>query len=145
MPDRYYQEYGPIRRRRATGDLAPDDPPPAVAALPEVEPTPLTRSRRASREESRQRRRRRRAPLGLLLLVLIGVAGFLALPYAMNLFAGDRAIDGVSLQGRSIAGMRRDEIRAMLEQRYGPFLQTPLTISFENRTWTPTLDQLGVS
>src|SRR5690349_10071541 len=101
MPDRYYQEYGPIRRRRATGDLAPDDPP-AVVALPESEPIPLAHLQRSSREAIRQRRRRRRAPLGLLVLVLIGVAGFLALPYAANLFAGDRATDGVSVQGRSI-------------------------------------------
>src|SRR5262245_42925397 len=100
MPDRYYQEYGPIQRRRASGDLAPDDPPPAVAALPEIEPAPLARPQRSSRQEIRQRRRR--SPLGLLLLVLIGVAGFLALPYAVNLFADDRAIDGVSLQGRPI-------------------------------------------
>jgi hypothetical protein len=139
MADKYYQEYGPISRRRAAGTLAEDEPQ-LEAASPEVAPLPVARpSRRRV-----ARRRRGRGLLSLLLLVLVGVGVFLALPYAVNVFAGDRAMDGVSLQGRSIAGMNRDEIRAQMEQRYGAFLRAPVTITFEGRSWKPTPQQIGL-
>jgi vancomycin resistance protein YoaR len=143
MADKYYQEYGPISRRRAAGTLKDQDGPAddrqMVIAPPEIAPPPARSARR------RLRARRRRGLFGLLLVVLAGAGAFLALPYAANLFAGDRVMDGVSLQGRPIAGMGRAQVRAALEQRYGAFLSTPLTLTFESRSWTPTLDQLGVS
>ena len=106
MADKYYQEYGPISRRRAAGTLSDEEPQPDSAPLPEIEPLPLERPTR----RRVARRKRGGGLLGLLLLVLAGAGGFLALPYAANLFAGDRAMDGVSLQGRSIAGMSHAEI-----------------------------------
>jgi vancomycin resistance protein YoaR len=140
MADKYYQEYGPISRRRAAGTLSDEEAQLDVAPPPEIAPLPLERpSRRRI-----ARRKRGRGLLGLLLLVLVGAGGFLALPYAANLFAGDRAMDGVSLQGRSIAGMSRAEIRALIEQRYAAFLSAPVTITFEGRSWTPTPQQIGL-
>jgi vancomycin resistance protein YoaR len=140
MPDKYYQEYGPISRRRAAGTLSDEEPQLDSGPLPEIEPLPLERPTR----RRIARRKRGGGLLGLLLLVLAGAGVFLALPYAANLFAGDRAMDGVSLQGRSIAGMSRAEIRALIEQRYAAFLRTPVTITFEGRSWTPTPQQLGL-
>jgi vancomycin resistance protein YoaR len=140
MANKYYQEYGPISRRRAAGTLQTDDPLDDVRPQPEIEPLPIERPSRRRLE----RRSRRRGLLGLLMLVLVSAGGFLALPYAANLFADDRAIEGVSLQGQPIAGMGRAEIRALLDQRYAAFVRTPVTITFEGRSWTPTLDQLGV-
>jgi vancomycin resistance protein YoaR len=139
MADKYYQEYGPISRRRAAGLLEGDEPPDENAP-PTLAPPPERPALRGV-----ERRRRRRGLLGLLLLVLLGVGAFLALPYAANLFDDGRAMEGVSLQGQPIAGMDRAEIRAALEQRYGGFMRAPVTITFEGRTWKPTLDQLGVS
>jgi len=139
MGDKYYQEYGPISRRRAAGTLSDEEPQFDSAPQPEIEPLPLERPTRR-----RIARRKRGGLLGLLLLVLAGAGVFLALPYAVNLFAGDRAMDGVSLQGRSIAGMSRAEIRALIEQRYATFLRAPVTITFEGRSWTPTPQQLGL-
>lgn len=133
MPDKYYQEYGPISRRRATGELLPDQPPP------EREPP---RDPRPPRPTRRRARRKRRSPLGLL-LVVCAAAFALALPYAASLFADGRAATGISVQGQPIGGMERDDIHAMLEQRYGPFIRAPLTITFEGRSWTPMLEQLG--
>jgi vancomycin resistance protein YoaR len=141
MADKYYQEYGPISRRRAAGTLTSDDPQLEAAPAPEIEPLPLERPTRRRLE----RRRRGRGLLWLLLLALAGGGVFLALPYAANLFADGRATDGVSLQGQPIAGMGRAEIRALLEQRYGAFVRAPVTISFESRTWKPSLEQLGVN
>jgi vancomycin resistance protein YoaR len=134
MPDKYYQEYGPISRRRATGTLGSDEPPP------ELEPTPLPTPARSERRQQR----RRRSPLGILLFTIVIAAVALALPYATNLLASGRVMDGVSLQGQPLGGKDRDAIRSLLEQRYAAFLRSPLTLSFESRTWTPTLDQLGV-
>src|SRR5215212_8452384 len=129
MADKYYQEYGPISRRRVAGTLRDDETQLDPTPPPEIEPLPLERpSRRRF-----ARRKRGGGLLGLLLLVLAGAGGFLALPYAANLFVGDRAMDGVSLQGHSIAGMSRSEIRALIEQRYAAFLQAPITITFEGR------------
>ena len=141
MADKYYQEYGPISRRKAAGTLSDEAPQLDSAPLPEIEPLPLERPTR----RRIARRKRGGGLLGLLLLVLAGAGGFLALPYAANLFAGDRAMDGVSLQGRSIAGMSHAEIRAQIEQRYAAFLRAPVTITFEDRSWTPTPQQIGLS
>jgi vancomycin resistance protein YoaR len=141
MADKYYQEYGPISRRRADGTLSDDDPSAAATPAPEIAPLLLERPVRRRIE---RRKRRRGGLLGLLLLVLAGVGVFLALPYATNLFAGDRAMDGVSLQGRPIAGMSRAEIRDLMEQRYATFLRAPITITFEERSWTPTPEQIGL-
>jgi hypothetical protein len=78
------------------------------------------------------------------LLFVVAVAGLaVALPYAASLFVGGQAMEGVSMQGQPVGGKGRDEIRSLLEQRYAAFLHTPLTLSFEGRVWTPTLDQLG--
>ena len=87
----------------------------------------------------------RRLPIGALLFVVVAGALALALPYATNLFATGRAFDGVSLAGQPVSGMSRAAIRDLLEQRYVDFRRAPVTIVFEGRTWTPTLDQLGVS
>ncbi|HEU5098457.1 MAG TPA: peptidoglycan binding domain-containing protein, partial [Roseiflexaceae bacterium] len=131
MPDKYYQEYGPIKRRRAAGTLNREDAPPETELLPEPEPLPERRSRRL--------------PIGAVLFVLLAGAIALALPYASNLFASDRAFDGVSLAGQPVGGKSREAIRELLEQRYAEFRRAPVTIAFEGRTWTPRLEQLGVS
>jgi vancomycin resistance protein YoaR len=134
MPDKYYQEYGPIKRRRAAGTLNRDDAPPETALLVEPEPLIETRAQRS-----------RRLPIGAVLFVLFAGALALALPYASNLFASGRAFDGVSLAGQPVGGKSRAAIRELLEQRYADFRRAPATIVFEGRTWTPTLEQLGVS
>src|SRR5215213_997823 len=122
MADKYYQEYGPISRRKAAGTLSDEATQLDSGPEPEIVPLPLERPTR----RRIARRKRGRGLLGLLLVVLAGAGIFLALPYAANLFAGDRAMDGVSLQGRSIAGMSRDQIRALIEQRYATFLRAPV-------------------
>src|SRR5262245_34850948 len=134
MPDKYYQEYGPIKRRRAAGTLNPEDTPPEPELLLEPEPSP---EQRVSRP--------RRLPIGALLFVVVAGLLALALPYATNLFATGHAFDGVSMAGQPVGGKSRAAIRELLEQRYADFRRAPATIVFEGRTWTPTLDQLGVS
>jgi vancomycin resistance protein YoaR len=141
MPDKYYQEYGPISRRRAAGELNPDDASPTVGPLPEDD-LPERPVRR--RTGPIARRRRGRGLVGLLLIVAIGTGGFLALPYLLGLFAGDRVVDGVSLQGQPMSGKSQAEIVALLNERYAAFQRAPLKLTFEDHSWTPTVEQLGV-
>jgi vancomycin resistance protein YoaR len=142
MPDKYYQEYGPIHRRRSSGTLHSDKPQydHEDDVVYEAEPSVRRRIRRAQR---RPARRRSRSLFGLLLLVGIIGGALFSLPYATSVLAGDRAMEGVSLTGEPIGGKTLAEIRALLEERYGAFRQSPLTLTFEGRSWTPTLDQLG--
>jgi vancomycin resistance protein YoaR len=142
MPDKYYQEYGPIRRRRAIGEL-PEDEEPAIRHPPPDEPADVLPARRRYAQQ-RRRRRGGRGLLALVLLVALGIGGFLALPYALTLFDDDLAMQGVSFAGQPIAGMTRAEVRTLAERRYDAFLHQPLTITFADRTWRPTLEQLGV-
>lgn len=147
MPEKYYQEYGPISRRRANGEQAPDDryepperePPAQESLVRELPDRELPRRRYGAQ----RRQRRRGSLLRLFFGLLICIAVALALPYTVSVFAGDQAMDGVSLRGQPVSGMQRDAIREMLQQRYASFMRAPLTVTFEGRTWTPTLEQLG--
>jgi vancomycin resistance protein YoaR len=58
--------------------------------------------------------------------------------------ADDQALDNVSIQGQPVGRMSRAAISQQLEQRYAPFRKTPLRLTFEGRSWTPTLDDIGV-
>jgi vancomycin resistance protein YoaR len=92
-------------------------------------------------------RRRRRSPLRLALVTLLILGVILATPYllvlALPLINGDRAPEGLSLQGQPIGGMPRAQIVALVQERYRPFLDAPLTISYEGRYWHPTLREIG--
>jgi vancomycin resistance protein YoaR len=140
MPEKYYQEYGPISRRRSEGRLELDEPPPRPEAPP---PPRRERPQRSERPPRRMRRRRRLPLLPLMLLVILGSLGYLALPYAGPALAGDRVMTGVTLQGQPVGGLAQPELRDQLQQRYGAFLAAPLTLSFEGRTWSPSLADLG--
>lgn len=133
MSEKYYQEYGPVRRRKAEGRLSLDEPPP--------EPPPAKRPHRPPPV------RPRRGPVisAVLLLLACGVAIYLAQPFITDVLAADRAMPGVSVQGTPVGGMSRDEIRALLGARHAAFARAPLTLVFEGRVWRPSLDDLGVT
>lgn len=133
MPDRYYQEYGPIKRRRASGEIGEHEPPP------EREPRPQRPSR-----IPRRRERRRRAIVGPFIFLICAVGFALLLPYAANLLASERALSGVSVQGQPVGGLDRGALLNNLQDRYAAFEQSPLILTFEGQTWSPTLTQLGV-
>lgn len=141
MPDKYYQEYGPISRRRATRQRFDDPAPATVQPLEEDEtleyaPRPFQRAGQV---------RRRWGGLRLLLgIVALGVVIVAALPATLNLFPADHVADGVSLQGASMAGKSAGDVQAYVNTHYAAFQRTPITLSFEGRSWAPTLAQLGV-
>jgi vancomycin resistance protein YoaR len=127
----YYQEYGPIRRRRAQQGEPPEPQEP-----PE-EP------RRQPRRAPRPRRARRRGGwLGVALLALV-LAAPLLLPYALNFVFSDQALPGVTVQGQPVAGMSGASISAALDERYGPFLNQPVALVYGGQSWRPALAELG--
>ncbi|ABU56175.1 VanW family protein [Roseiflexus castenholzii] len=136
MSEKYYQEYGPIRRRKGEGRLLIDEPPPE---LPPEPPTPKPPRRTPPV-------RPRRAPvIGVLLVILaLGVALYFAQPFITDVIAADRAMPGVSIRGVPVGGMSREDIQNLLMSQHEAFLQTPLTLVFEGREWQPSLDDLGV-
>ncbi|NNJ09809.1 vanomycin resistance protein VanB [Chloroflexales bacterium ZM16-3] len=134
MPiDDYYQEYGPIRRRRSNQPDAPDDD-----ELPPEPPRP---------RRPRRRPTRRRHAWWVWLVAILGllVAAPFSLPYTIQLFYGDAALPGVSVQGRPMSGLSGDDITADLRSHYAGFLDRPLTLVYADRTWQPSLADLGLS
>ncbi|GIV93972.1 VanW family protein [Chloroflexus sp.] len=135
MPNnRYYQEYGPIYRRRAgqRPPLADDEPPPDEPRRPRVR---------------RPVRHRRRAPVWLWLV--IGLVLLVAIPsgalYTVDMVYPETILPGVSLNGEAIGGYTRTDLIIELRRRYRSFEQQPVTLTFRDQRWQPTLAELGVA
>jgi len=135
MPNnRYYQEYGPIYRRRAgqRPPLADDELPPDEPRRPRVR---------------RPVRHRRRVPVWLWLVV--GLVLLVAIPtgalYAVDIVYPETILPGVSLNGESIGGYTRTDLIIELRRRYRSFEQQPVTLTFRDQQWQPTLAELGVA
>lgn len=147
MSEKYYQEYGPMRRRRGTQPKSPADPLDPVTEpleLEELEPEEEPGPRRPLPP-----RRRQRSPLRLVLTTLLALGAILAIPYlisfALPLLSGDRVPEGITLQGEAIGGMHRAELIALLEERHRDFTDAPLAIVFEGQTWSPSMRDLGAT
>ncbi|NOK60288.1 MAG: vanomycin resistance protein VanB [Chloroflexi bacterium AL-W] len=132
MADKYYQKYGPIQRRRSNGVFEYEE-----AVVPRPEPTPETPPTRYRAQ------RQRRSMVKPVAFIVVAISIAVLLPFATNLFMGNQAMQGVSIQGQAVSGMSRDALQAELEAQYASFQTTPITLSFDDRTWTPSLDQLG--
>ena len=134
MPQKYYQKYGPISRRRSTGDLHDElDPPPPTPAIAVGRPRP-------------ERAPSLRLPLAsLVVIAALAICGYLGWPYLAPLVAADQVPRGVTLQGVAVGGMRADQVRSLAAARYGEFSRRPVTITYQGRSWNPSLAELGVT
>lgn len=135
MPnDRYYQEYGPIYRRRVRQGLTSAD----EERTPEAPRRPRTR---------RPLRHRRRTPLWVW-FVIVGFCfvGFpLGMIYAIDVIYPETILPGVSIRGEPVGGYSRADLIIELRRRYRAFEQRPVTLTFRDRSWQPTLTDLGVT
>jgi vancomycin resistance protein YoaR len=141
MADNFYQEYGPMERRRRTHGDSPDTFE-ITAEQPAYEPAPVSRPVRRTRQP---RRRLRRFLWGsgitlLILALLIGAGVW----YLNRTYAG-RIYPNVAIQGIDVSQMTPEEARAALDAQYGDFLKHPLTLSFNGRSWEPGAADIGVS
>ena len=106
MSQKYYQDYGPIRRRR--GSAAPKPGAEPIEAVTEFdreeEHGPSFGPGRPAPE-----RRKRRSPVRLILTTVLVLAIILTIPYAISfvlpLMMGDHAPNGISIQGQPVGGM----------------------------------------
>lgn len=104
------------------------------------------RSRRAPRSPRARvpRSRTRRlwmALVGLLLLVVIVVSAGL---YAFDRSYAGKIYPNVTIRGVAVGELTPEAARAALQAQFAPFLAQPVTITYGDETWTPTLAELGV-
>jgi len=138
------QQYG-APRRRAEGEVLASSMPGAIDIPGEHGRQSGPRSStQPPTPQARTPRRRARWPWLLAALVLALIAGV-----AGSLFYIDRSYAGkiypnVSIRGVAVGELGRDEARRALEARFAPFLAQPVTLTYGDQSWTPTLAELGV-
>lgn len=74
-------------------------------------------------------------------LALSGVGGIVA----FERLYGDRVLPNVTISGTSVAGLGHHEAEAALKEHHADFLAVPVRLTYGDRTWLPSLEQLGVT
>jgi vancomycin resistance protein YoaR len=80
--------------------------------------------------------------LAVITLVLLGIAGGITSVYRS--YEG-RIYPNVSIQGIAVGEMTPEQAESALRLRYAAFLRQPVVITYGDRQWTPTLDELGMT
>lgn len=80
--------------------------------------------------------------LAVLALIVLGLAGGVA--YIHRSYEG-RIYPNISIQGIAVGEMTPGQAEDALRARYEAFLRQPLIITYGDRRWTPTLDDLGMT
>ncbi|MDW8148764.1 MAG: peptidoglycan binding domain-containing protein [Roseiflexaceae bacterium] len=80
--------------------------------------------------------------LALIILIVLGGAGGAA--YLYRSYEG-RIYPNVSIQGIAVGEMTPDQAEAAIRARYEAFLRQPVVITYGDRQWMPTLDDLGIA
>ena len=80
--------------------------------------------------------------LAVITLVVLGVAGGITSFYRS--YEG-RIYPNVSIQGIAVGEMTPEQAESALRSRYAAFLRQPVVITYGDRQWTPTLDELGMT
>ncbi len=80
--------------------------------------------------------------LAVMTLVVLGIAGGITSFYRS--YEG-RIYPNVSIQGIAVGEMTPEQAESTLRSRYAAFLRQPVVITYGDRQWTPTLDELGMT
>jgi vancomycin resistance protein YoaR len=80
--------------------------------------------------------------LAVITLVVLGIAGGITSFYRS--YEG-RIYPNVSIQGIAVGEMTPEQAESALRLRYAAFLRQPVVITYGDRQWTPTLDELGMT
>jgi Uncharacterized vancomycin resistance protein, COG2720 len=78
----------------------------------------------------------------VITLVVLGIAGGITSVYRS--YEG-RIYPNVSIQGIAVGEMTPEQAESALRSRYAAFLRQPVVITYGDRQWTPTLDELGMT
>lgn len=131
--------------QRPEGEIYAMQPLPHPGDWPREAPGTTRREVPPLRPQTRQPRNRWRwfgqALLALLLLALLSSGSLLY--YLDQRFAG-RIYPNLSIRGVPVGQMTPEEASAALYARYTPFLEQPLTLTYGDQTWMPSLDELGI-
>ncbi|PDW02436.1 VanW family protein [Candidatus Viridilinea mediisalina] len=105
-----------------------------------------TNKDQAQNDEGAGVRRRRRRQLwmgliGLLLLIVIGVSTAL---YNLDRSYAGRIYPNVSIHGVPVGELSAPEARERLQAHFAPFVAQPIMLTFAERQWTPTADEVGI-
>ncbi|MEI6180618.1 MAG: VanW family protein [Chloroflexales bacterium] len=95
----------------------------------------------SARTPQRQARRLWLAVVTLGLLAVIAVSVGL---YAIDRSYADRIYPHVTVRGVAVGELSATAARQAIEQHFAPFLAQPVTLTYADHTWTPTLAELGV-
>lgn len=105
---------------------------------------------RTGREPSPQPRLRasrrwvRRVWLTLTVLVLLLAGGIGGALYLFDRSYAGKIYPNVNIRGVAVGEMTREEATQALEAQFSPFLAQPLTLTYGDHTWTPTVAEIGV-
>ena len=96
----------------------------------------------------------KKAPVRFWLLGILSALLFLIVIAAVVTYIVNSNLDseykgkiepGVSVSGVYLGKMSRDDAKAALEKQLEGYTQKPVVLSFQDKSWHPTLDELGVS
>jgi vancomycin resistance protein YoaR len=139
-----YPERGRVGRRlddpHATRPLPVREIADRSLDLPHIE-----RPRRA-----RSTSRPPRGGAGAGVYVVLGVLLVLVLSAGGGLYYLDRSYEGriypnVTVQGIDVGELSPQQAEAALRARYGAFLQQPVTLSYGDQSWQPTIADVGIA
>jgi vancomycin resistance protein YoaR len=77
----------------------------------------------------------------VLLLVMLGIGGAL---YSFDQTYEGHIYPNISIRGIAVGEMSDTEARAAVREHYETFLDQPITLTYADRTWEPSFDELGV-
>ncbi|GAC1385942.1 MAG: VanW family protein [Herpetosiphon sp.] len=80
----------------------------------------------------------------ILLLIIVGTVTISGLHYLDQRYAG-RIYPNISIQGIDVGEKTPDEALALVQQRFGPFLDAPVRFEYAGTSWTPTGQAAGIT
>lgn len=83
--------------------------------------------------------------LGLLAVVVVAVVGLFVVNSSLESQYNGKIEPGVSISGVYVGQMTTEQAQSVLEKQLAGYSQQPVTLSFQDKNWTPTLDDLGVT
>lgn len=116
-----------------------------AAARPQE--NPKTRPSKAPKKKGVPAGPQPRWTLGLTFLtfIIIVFVGFFAYNFIVDSQYKNKTESGVSISGVYIGEMTRDEAKAKILKALEGYTQKPVQLAFQDKTWNPTLEQLGVT
>lgn len=101
--------------------------------------------RRSVTEQRRRIRRRAQIMMNSVLVVLILIAAGAVWFLSIERRYQSRIYPNVTVLGVNVGGLSMTEAKQALEDHIRPFYETPIVLTFEDRTWGVTGEELGLS